>query len=68
MSPKKPKCLDTWLLLQESPDKVHIAKFEDDLAECVLEARPHMILILIMETSESETMHFFDYVESAILN
>lgn len=47
---------------------MHIAKFEDDLAECVLEARPHMILILIMETSESETMHFFDYVESVILN
>jgi hypothetical protein len=40
MSPKKPKCLDTWLLLQDSPDKVHIVKFEDDLAECVLEA-PH---------------------------
>ena len=34
------RCLDSWRLLQDSPEKVHIAKFEDDLVECVLEA-PH---------------------------
>ena len=52
------RCLDSWRLLQDSPEKVHIAKFEDDLVECVLretEILNRYVLIVVLDTPDSKT-------------